>query len=131
MFKKSWYFWGQLWRKGTKCDCKHDWLWIRTPLNEMKYLFKFKFSFLRSDVEANRGVEFCLPMPPEFSRKWATECLNNRFPLAHFSVRDTARRWFYLILALTAGSLLSNGNNCELWWLMTHFSCRMSYIETK
>ena len=29
------------------------------PLEEMKYLLKFIFSFLRSDVERNRGVEFC------------------------------------------------------------------------
>ena len=28
------------------------------PLEEMKYLFKFIFSYLRSGVEAKRGVEF-------------------------------------------------------------------------
>ena len=43
----------------TKCDCKTDWLWIRSPLEEMKYLLKFIFPFLRSGVEAKRGVEFC------------------------------------------------------------------------
>ena len=38
--------------RGTKCDCKLDWLWVRYPLEEMKYLLKFIFPFLRSDVEA-------------------------------------------------------------------------------
>ena len=27
----------QSWRSGTKCDCKTDWLWDRSPLEEMKY----------------------------------------------------------------------------------------------
>ena len=38
--------------RGTKCDCNHDWLWVRSPLEEIKYLFKFIFSYLRSGVEA-------------------------------------------------------------------------------
>ena len=50
---------GQSWRRGTKCDCKTDWLWIRSPLEEMKYLLKFIFPFLGSGVEVKRGVEFC------------------------------------------------------------------------
>ena len=24
--------------RGTKCDCKIDWLWVRSPLEEIKYL---------------------------------------------------------------------------------------------
>ena len=36
---------GQLWRRGTKCDCKRDKLWVRFPLEEMKYLI-FPFSSL-------------------------------------------------------------------------------------
>ena len=44
---------------GTQSDCKTDCLWIRSPLEEMKYLFKFIFSFCRSGVEAKLGVEFC------------------------------------------------------------------------
>ena len=44
---------------GTKCDCKPDWLGIRSPLEEMKYWIKFIFLFLRSGVEAKCGVEFC------------------------------------------------------------------------
>ena len=49
----------QKWRSGTKCDCKTDWLWVRSPLKKMKYLLKFIFPFLRSGVEAKSGVEFC------------------------------------------------------------------------
>ena len=33
-------------------------MWVRSPLEEMKYLLKFIFLFLRSGVEAKRGVEF-------------------------------------------------------------------------
>ena len=39
-------------------DCKRDWLWVRSPLEGMKYLFNLYFSFPRSGVEAKRGVEF-------------------------------------------------------------------------
>ena len=34
-----------------------DRLWVQSPLEEMKYLFEFIFPFLRSEVEAKRGVE--------------------------------------------------------------------------
>ena len=34
-------------------------LWVRSPLEEMKYLLKFIFPFLRSGVEVKRRVEFC------------------------------------------------------------------------
>ena len=34
-------------------------MWVRSSLEETKYLFKFIFPFLRSGVEAKRGVEFC------------------------------------------------------------------------
>ena len=40
------------------CDCKRYWLWVQSPLKEIKYLFKFTFSFLRSAFEAERGVKF-------------------------------------------------------------------------
>ena len=43
----------------TKCDCKTEWLWVRSLLEEMKYLFNFLFSFFRHGVEAKRSVEFC------------------------------------------------------------------------
>ena len=39
--------------------CKIDWLWVRSSLEDMEYLFTFIFSFLRSGVEAKHGVEFC------------------------------------------------------------------------
>ena len=44
---------------GAKCDCEIDWLWVRVPLDEMKYLLTFLLSCLRSGVKAKRGVEFC------------------------------------------------------------------------
>ena len=34
------------------------WLWVRSPLEEVKQLFTFIFSFLRYSVEAKRGTEF-------------------------------------------------------------------------
>ena len=49
---------GQSWRRGTKSDCKIDWLWVRTPFEEVKYLFTFIFSFLRSAINTKGGVEF-------------------------------------------------------------------------
>ena len=49
---------GQSWRRGTKCGCKIDWLWVRSPLDEKKYLFTFIFSILRSGGEAKRSVDF-------------------------------------------------------------------------
>ena len=51
--------WGQLWHRGTKCDCRTDWLWVQSPFEEMKYLLKLIFPFLCSGVEAKGGVEFC------------------------------------------------------------------------
>ena len=44
------YAGGQSWRSGTKCDCKIGWLWVRSPLEKMKYLVTFIFS------EASRGA---------------------------------------------------------------------------
>ena len=78
------FFIGWSWRRDTKCDCKIDWLWVRTPLKELKYLFTFTFSFLCSGVEANAVLSS--------TRRWGTECLNTRFPLptllcARYSVK--------------------------------------------
>ena len=47
-----------MWSRGIKCDSKTGWLWVRSPLEEMKYLLTFIFPFLRSDVEAKRGVGY-------------------------------------------------------------------------
>ena len=45
-------------RSGTKCDWLWVWvwLWVRFPLEEIKYLFKFIFPFLRSGGKAKREV---------------------------------------------------------------------------
>ena len=42
---------------GTTCDCKKTGCGCDSD-SEMKYLFTFIFSFLRSDDEAKRSVEF-------------------------------------------------------------------------
>ena len=85
----------QSWRSGTKCDCKTDWLRVRSSLEEMKYLLKF--IFLRSGVEVKRGVEFCLNNG---------QCLQNSAESGERSIltlgslclpcceRDTAWSWF-------------------------------------
>ena len=59
IYVKKLIYWGQSWRSGTNCDCNTDWLWVRSSLEEMKYLLKFIFTFLRSGVGVERGVEFC------------------------------------------------------------------------
>ena len=41
--------------RGQACDCKRDRLWIRFPLEEIKYLM---FSFHCSGVEAKCDVDF-------------------------------------------------------------------------
>ena len=63
-------------------------MWVRSPLKEVKYLHKIIFPFLRSGVEAKRGLAWLgvasatqHEMPPVFGRKWETECLNTRFHL--------------------------------------------------
>ena len=57
------------WRRNTKCDW-FDWLWVRSPLEEMKYSSTFIFTFLRSDSKAksqrwvppfDSGKSFCRP----------------------------------------------------------------------
>ena len=51
------------------CNYKRDWLWVRSVFKEMKYLFKCIFSFLRSGIETNCGVELPHAMPSEFGGK--------------------------------------------------------------
>ena len=93
-----------MWRSGTRRDCKTNWLWVRSPLEEVKYLLKFLFPFFRSGVEDKHGVEFCsqLAMYPEFGRKWGTECFNIRFPLptlqcAGYSVKLISKRIVFIV----------------------------------
>ena len=87
------------WRRGTKCDCKTDWLWVRSPL-EMKYLLKFIFQFLRSGVEGKRGVEFCLN----------TQCLQNSAESGERSV-----------LTLTYPAECGIQREADLIWLFIFF----------
>ena len=60
-------------------------MWVRSPLEEMKYLFTFIFSFIYSFW--CRGESAALSsatqhvMPPEIGGKWGTEYLNNSSPL--------------------------------------------------
>ena len=44
--------------KKNECDSKQDGLWVRFPFEEIKFVFKFIFTFLRYGVEAKRGIEF-------------------------------------------------------------------------
>ena len=72
--------WGQSWRRGTECHCKRDRLWIRFPLEGDNYLI---FSFLRSGVEAKRGVEFhhSIHSASSIRRKMKKGVSYIRFPL--------------------------------------------------
>ena len=106
------YIRGQSWRRGTKCDCKVNWLWVRSPLEEMKYLYKFIFSFLRSGRRRVKSTALSSAtqhaMPPEFGRKWGTECLNTRFPAAVCGIQREADLIYFnnnihLIIIITVG----------------------------
>ena len=62
-----------MWRRSTKCDYKRDWLWVQSPLEEVKYLFKFMFPFHRSGIEAKGGeLRHSKAIPPEFGGKFPT-----------------------------------------------------------
>ena len=50
------------------CDCKRGNLWVRFPLEEMKYSI---FLFIRSDIEsAQLSSANQHAVPPEFGEKW-------------------------------------------------------------
>ena len=72
-------------RRGTKCDCKIDWLWVRSPLEEIKYLLAFiiyfNFFALVSRQSATLSSATQHAMRPELGGNWGMECLNTRFPL--------------------------------------------------
>ena len=90
--------WGQSWRRGTKCDCKIGWLWFRSPLEEMKYLFTFLFycSTLVSRQRAALSSTTHHAIPPELGGNRGTKCINIRFPLpAGCWVRDTVLSYFF------------------------------------
>ena len=95
--KKNTISWGQSWRSGTRCDCKTDWLWVWSPLEEMKYLLKFIFPFLRSGVEAKRGVEYSHSTrnASRIRQKVGNgSVLTLGFLCLPSCVRDTAWSWF-------------------------------------
>ena len=62
--------------QGTKRDCKIDWLWVQSPLEEIKYLLRFIFSFIylvsRHSAALSPAIQHA--MPPELG---GTECLNS------------------------------------------------------
>ena len=62
-------------------DCKRNWLWVQSPLEEVKHLFKCIFSF----SNWCRGIarRFVPPhaITPQYGAKWGTESFNVRFPL--------------------------------------------------
>ena len=91
------YIWGQSYiAQGDKCDCKRDWLWVRSSLEEIKYLYKCMFPFLRYGVETKRSIEFrysksqCL----QNSTKYEERSVLALGSLCLFCVRDTAWNWF-------------------------------------
>ena len=63
--------WGQSWRRSTKCDCKTDWLWVRSPLGEFALVSRQSAAWISATQNAK---------PLEFDGKWTTECFNTRFP---------------------------------------------------
>ena len=91
-FVSSYIWGGQSWRRGTKCNCKTDWLWVRSLLEDMKYLLKFPlllfhynlyFHFFALGSKQSGALSSAIQhaIPPEFDRKWGTESLNTNFPL--------------------------------------------------
>ena len=94
----------QSWCSGTKCDCKRDWLSVRSPLQKVKYLFIFIFLFLRSGDEAKARrwvlalITQCLQISAE-SGEWSGLTLSSLCLLCW--VRDTAWSWFFFILLCT------------------------------
>ena len=75
--------WNRLWKPvvaQAKCDCKRNWLWVRFPHEEMKYLFKFISPFLDwCRGKALRWVSSLNPQCLQNSAKMGYgECLNTR-----------------------------------------------------
>ena len=60
------------------CDCERDRLFVRFPLKEILYFHFFALASSRS-AAFNSATQH--GMPPEFGRKWGTECLNTKFAL--------------------------------------------------
>ena len=86
----------QSWRRGIKCDCKTDWLWVRSPLEEMKYLLIY--ISISSPWCAALSSATQHAMPPESGTKWETECLNTKFPLPTLPCAGFSMKLIYLFL---------------------------------
>ena len=114
--------WGRSWRGGTKCDCKIDSLWVRSPLEEMKYLFIYIFiSSLWRRGKARRWIPplntQCLQNSAESGERSVSTLGSLCLP---YCVRDTAWSWFiyykrrvlpvYSALCLTQWSWLLRWN---------------------
>ena len=89
--------------QGHKVWLKKDWLWVRSPFEEVKYLFECTCSFLRSGVDAKCGVDFrhstCNSSTIRH-RMLGSECLNIRFALITLLCADTGYsvKWIYFFL---------------------------------
>ena len=74
-------------------SCPLDWLDVRSPLQKMKYLFIFIFSFRRSGVEQSKATLSSATqhvMPPEFGRSGERKVLTLGSLCLPCCVRDIA-----------------------------------------
>ena len=103
---------------------------VETPLEEMKYLFTFIFSFLSSGVEAKRGVEFCHSTPN--ASRIRQKVGNERSVLTLDSlclpccVRDTAWSYFFLLNA-SFKKQFKYVNLCKKAFFILFFCCVSIY----
>ena len=67
-------------KQWRKVWIQRDWLWVRSPLEEVKYSFKFIFSSLwHRDKNAALSSSTHHAMPPVIGGKYGTECLNTSY----------------------------------------------------
>ena len=100
--------------ESTKCDWvrKCDWLWVRFPLAEIKYLFKLMFSFLRSGLEAKAQL-WVLPLNTQClqnSAESGNKCFNTKFPLTMLnhnspSINSDTSYYSFFLTKLSSSSL--------------------------
>ena len=105
--------WGQSWLRGIKCDCKSTGCGFDPHSRRWNIYLNLYFHFfaLVSRLSAALSSAPQHAMPPEFGRKWGTECLNTRFPLpillsAGYSVKLKKKRksknqklhWKYIVI---------------------------------
>ena len=82
------FYWGRSWRRDTKCDCKIDWLWVRSPLEDVKYLFTLKIFSERSHPERS-----CVT---SLNGEWSAKCLITNFLLLYGKKLLLKRLSFYI-----------------------------------